>query len=456
MEYTEFIAVIDLGTINIVGMVGVKKPDGTFQVIAHEVENAESCIRRGTIYKISDTAGKIKRLIRKMENVLPSKLSKKVQDIKISKVYVGVGGQSLRSIKHSESAVLGADGLVSKEILDSLNEKSKAYKPDMLDVLDIASPVYYLDNKPEADPIGMQCYRIDANYQLIVGRPSLRKNIIAAVAEQARIDIAGIYVSPLALANAVLTEEEKKEGCALIDFGGGVTSLTVYKEGNLLNLSVIPFGSSLITKDLTDILTETDAENTKRNHGSAKRENDTNAVVQIGANKMKANEINNIIESRIREILENIYARIKETNIQDGLKTVVITGGGSSLKQLDEVIGEQLSVKVRHASVRKGLVSAENIDLGDPIYTVALSLLANGTENCVTIIPEKKVIVEIPKKEEEEDKEKEEREKKERERKEKENKEKKKEKSNSLKKWWETTAGTFFDEDGTSDNKPTK
>jgi len=443
MEYTEFIAVIDLGTINIVGMVGVKKPDGTFQVIAHEVENAESCIRRGTIYKISDTAVKIKRLIRKMENVLSNKLSEKVQDIKISKVYVGVGGQSLRSIKHSESAVLGADGLVSKEILDSLNEKSKAYKPDMLDVLDIASPVYYLDNKPEADPIGMQCYRIDANYQLIVGRPSLRKNIIAAVTEHARINIAGICVSPLALANAVLTEEEKKDGCALIDFGGGVTSLTVYKEGSLLNLSVIPFGSSLITKDLMSILTETEAENAKRNHGSAERENDTNAVVQIGTNKMKAFEINDIIEARIREILENIYARIKEINVQDELKNVVLTGGGSSLKQLDEVIRKQWHVEVRHASVRKGLVSAENIDLGDPIYTVAISLLANGTENCVTIIPEKKVTVEIP---------------------EEEKKENSKKNSNLLGDLWTSTKRRtekieelfFKEENDVSGNKPTK
>jgi cell division protein FtsA len=396
MEHTEFIAVIDLGTINIVGMIGVKKPDGTFQVIAHDVENASSCIRRGTIYKISDTADKIRRLIRKMENILLSKLPEKVQSIKVSKVYVGVGGQSLRSIKHSESAVLGADGLVSEEILDSLNKKSKAYKPDMLDVLDIVSPVYYLDNKPEVHPVGMQCYRIDASYQMIVGRPYLQKNIMTAVEQQARINVAGIFVSPLALANIVLSEEEKKDGCALIDFGGGVTTLTVYKEGNLLNLSVIPFGSSLITKDLTDILTEADAENAKRNHGSARREKDLTALVQIGTNEMKAYEINDIIESRIREILANIYARIEETNVQGGLKTVVITGGGSSLKQLDEVIREKLHAEVRHASVRKGLVHAENIDLGDPIYTVAMSLLANGTENCVTVVQEQKVTTEAP------------------------------------------------------------
>ena len=88
--------------------------------------------------------------------------------------------------------------MVTEEIIDSLYQECKDYHPDMLTVLDVVSPSYFLDDKPESNPVGVPCSRIEARYKLIVGRPSLKLNIINSISEQAKIEIADILVSPLA------------------------------------------------------------------------------------------------------------------------------------------------------------------------------------------------------------------------------------------------------------------
>ena len=295
MAYTDFIAAIDLGTSRIVGMVGKKNEHGVLSIIAYEVENSGNCIRRGCVYNVEETANKIKRLVRKLEN--------KLHEAKIEKVYVGVGGQSLRSINTRVLRVLGTVRWVTDEIISSLHAECLNFHPDMLDVLAAVSPVYYLDNKPEANPVGIPCTRIEAKYKLIVGRPSLKRHIINSIAERAQITIAGIIVSPLALSDAVLNDDERDLGCALIGFGAGVTTLPVYKGGKLLHLSVIPLGSNLITRDITSLhLPESEAERVKQTYGSAMMDQDNDQSIQVsqadglGMREIKLSDLNNVVE----------------------------------------------------------------------------------------------------------------------------------------------------------------
>ncbi len=153
---------------------------------------------------MEETANKIKRLILKLEN--------KLGGARIGKVYVGIGGQSLRSIDHTVPRILGTDGVVTEEVISGLYEECCNYHPDMLDVLAAVSPTYFLDDKPEPNPVGIPCTRIEARYKLIVGRPSLKRYVINSIADRARIEIADIVVSPLALADVVLTDNEKGPG----------------------------------------------------------------------------------------------------------------------------------------------------------------------------------------------------------------------------------------------------
>mgnify|MGYP000966666074 CR=1 FL=1 len=413
MAYTDFIAAIDLGSSHMVGMVGTKGPAGTLSIIAYEVENSDTCIRRGCVYNIKDAAGKIVRLIRKLEN--------KLGGSRIGKVYIGVGGQSLRSINHAVSRVLGS-GTVTEEVLKELDQECRQYRPDMLDVLDIAAPAYYLDNQPEAHPVGLGCSRIEARYKLLVGRPSLRHAVTTNMSEQIKLDVAGAIVAPLALADLILTEQEKQKGCALIDFGAGVTSVTMYKDGSLAGLYVIPLGSHLITRDLMSLgMPEKEAERVKRTYGNAIWEKDNEqqmVTVDLAdgqhSSEIKLSDINMVVEARSREIIENIYARLQDTGVaKEPGYSIVIAGNGAALKNMREALSERFNMDVRYASVRKDLIADGEMIANNPEYTTAAALLLKGTENCALYIapePERPkvaepkvepVIVEIEEKQEE-------------------------------------------------------
>ena len=355
---TDYIVAIYLGTSHLVGMVGKKNSRGALSIVAEEVKESSGCIRRGRIHNVAETAARIKRLVLELQNKLPN--------LRIEKVYIGIGGQSLRSIDHSEVRTIRADAFVSEEDIQLLNEQCKSYRPEMSDVLAIAPPV--------------------------VGQPIIRKSIINSIEQQAGITVAGIIVSPLALAEAILTRNEKELGCAVIDFGAGVTSIVVYKNGYLAYLGVIPLGSDLITRDLTSLrLVESEAERLKITYGNAKpNENQEGSISLdtvdgIGTRKINLSEIDMVVEARAKEIVQNVYARIEENKLTNALGAgIVLVGGGASLKNLQELIRDTFKLQeVRYSAIRKGLVDDASDKVSDPRYMSALSLLLQGTESCV-------------------------------------------------------------------------
>ncbi|MDR2921684.1 MAG: cell division protein FtsA [Tannerella sp.] len=397
MTHTDYIVAIDLGTSHLVGMVGQKNSSGTISILAWEVEDSASCIRRGCVYNVEETAQRIHRLVLKLQN----KLSSKLPGFRIEKVYIGVGGQSLRSMDHSEVRTLSADEVVTEDDIHALDEQCQAYRPDMLDVLGISSPVYYLDDKYAQNPVGIPCKRIEARFKLMVGRPSIRKFIVSSL-ERAKISLAGIIVSPLSLADVVLSQNEKDLGCALINFGAGVTSVVVYKGGNLIHLSVIPFGGKLITKDLMNLhLVEAEAERLKITYGSALLDKNKEGMISLGATdgagmrEIEQSEINMIVEARAKEIVENVYARVEATNEIDSLGAgIILTGGASALKNLQELVEDRFKQSVRNSTIRKKWLENGDEMLGNPDYMTVISLLIKGTENCASYIVPKAVVVE--------------------------------------------------------------
>lgn len=391
---TEYIVAIDLGTSHIVGIVGQRDTRGGFTIVAEEVKESTSCIQRGCIHNVAETAIRVKRLILELQNKLPN--------ARIEKVYIGIGGQSLRSIDHSEVRTINPDAFVTEEDIRILNEQCRNYHPDMLDVLAIAPPIYYLDDKRTANPVGIPCRRIEARYKLIVGQPIIRKSIINSIEAQAHINVAGIIVSPLALADAMLSPNEKELGCAVIDFGAGVTSLVVYKNGYLAHLSVIPLGSHLITRDLTSLhLVESEAERLKITYGNAMPDKTQEGSVSLGAmegigmREVDLGELNTVIEARTKEIVENVYARLEENDLKEGLGAgIVLAGEASSLKNFQELIRERFKQDVRYSTIRKGLIEEDNDMVGNPRYMNTIGIMLQGKENCVDMILPKKEVFE--------------------------------------------------------------
>ncbi len=386
MGYTDFIAAVDLGTSWLTGMVGKKNASGTLVVIAAEMEPADGCIRRGCVYNVEETAARISKLIRKMNS--------KLDGSKISKVYIGVGGQSIRLIDHTINRELRNEGVVTNEIVNALNEEAGKFRPILADVLTIASPVWTLDGRQVANPVGVPCGKMEANYKLIVARPSLRRYVRTAVADKSKLEIADILVSPLALADVVLGKDEKELGCALVDFGAGVTKVAIYKGGRLRSLHVIPLGGNVVTKDITSLqIVESEAERLKKEYGSATVDPDNSGDVQLFSSdgimqsSVRQMELDMVIEARIREIIENVVSRLETTlPLQELGCGILITGGASELKGLRRTLSERTGLDVKYARLRKGVLDDGTALEDHPGYLSAVGLLMQGKVNCSDVV----------------------------------------------------------------------
>ena len=347
MEQKEYIVALDLGTSKMLAMAATKK-DGSLSILDTQKTASENCIRRGCIYNIEETSKKITSLV----NDLNSSLTPKIKQ-----VYVGIGGQSLRVVEHHTVwKEFDEKETITDEIVDSLREECKKYVPEFAEILDIASAEFYLDGRFEANPIGLQCNNIEAKFLLILGNPSLKRAIEASM-EKANIKIAGFFVSPLATAEAVLSSREKKLGCALIEFGAGITYLSIYKDGLLKYLVSIPLGGNVITKDICDMkLEENEAEELKIKEG--------NALIEP-----EKSQLNTIVEARIVEIIANIQHQIKVSGYDSAISEgIIITGGGSLLKNVDRLLAQKTGKQVRNTE--------------DPSQACIRGLLLLGNENC--------------------------------------------------------------------------
>ena len=397
MIQSGFIAVIDLGTSKITGIVGRKNENNVISVLASETIPSNRCIRRGLIYNIEETGAKVRKLISLLEN----KLSRK-----IGKVYVSVAGQSIHSITHSVSKQLSSSGIVTDNVIDQMRKEAERFMPEMSKRYDIADVEYIINDKSESQPVGVTTSQIEARYQMVVGRPNIITNIEKSIKGKANLEIAGYVVGPLASASISLNENEKELGCAFIDFGAGTTSLSIYKGGKLRYLVVIPFGGATITQDICDLnFIETDAELYKIKFGKTHEIPETGFFNSFASKPdIDLPSLNHVIEMRLQEIIDNVAEQIRVSGYQGQLGAgLVITGGASQLKNMPEFLEDKLNMPVRKASARKTSINNSPDLANDPSMTQALGLLLFGWDNCeeqVVVQPvEEQVEVEEPVKE---------------------------------------------------------
>jgi cell division protein FtsA len=352
MEQSEYIAALDLGTSKMLAMAVSKNREGVLTILGSEKMPSGNCIRRGYIHHVEETAGKVSSLVGRLSNRLQPKLKK---------IYVGIGGQSLRTESYTvRKEINGAT--INQKLIDSIKEECFSYEPELAEVLDIVSSEFYLDGLLEPNPIDCECNVIEAKCQLILGRPSLKSCLIKSIEERAEIEIAGFFIAPLATATVALSEKEKELGCALIELGAGITYLSIYKGGLLRYLVAIPLGGNVITKDISAELNqlEQDAEDLKIKKGSALVETEPEEKVDL------------IIEARCHEIIANIIEQIRLSGYETALaEGIVITGGGALLKNLLKAIRLQM-----------GREDVRMAGIDEQANACTLGLLTLGTENC--------------------------------------------------------------------------
>jgi len=381
MAAKEFIVAIELGSSKMTGIAGRKNIDGSIIVLAVAKEDSSSFIRKGVVYNIDKTAQCLASIVNKLTNTLKTG---------ISQVYVGVGGQSIRSVKNTIVKDLPAETKVTKEMVIELMDANRNMKYPEQEILDAAEQEYLVDSQMQIDPVGIECRRLEGNFLNILSRMSFYKNLNKCF-DAAGINVAEMFLAPYALADSVLTEAEKRSGCALVDIGSDTTTVSVYFKNMLRHLAVIPLGSNNITKDIASLqMEEEDAERMKLKYACAYTENsdiDNTLMLPIDQERsIESRKFIEITEGRLEEIIENVWFQIQSSEYGDKLLGgIILTGGGSNMKDIDKAFMNHSHIdKIRIAKfVTQAIDSTSQlINEHDGTMNTILALLAKGDMNC--------------------------------------------------------------------------
>ena len=380
MAAKEFIVAIELGSSKMTGIAGQKNLDGSINVLAVVKESSSAFIRKGVVYNIDKTAQCLTSIIKKLETQLKTE---------ITQVYVGVGGQSIRSVKNVIAKDLPAETIITQDMVIELMDANRNMTYQDQEILDAAVQEYKVGTQFQLDPVGIQASRLEGNFLNILERKAFYKNLNKCF-ETAGINVAEMYLAPLALADCVLTEVEKRSGCALVDIGADTTTVSVYSKNILRHLAVIPLGSNNITKDIATLqMEESDAEKMKLKYGSAYTDNsdiDNDLKYSIDSDRqIESRKFIEIVEGRLEEIIENVWYQIPSEYYDKLLGGIIITGGGSNMKNIEKAFTNHTHVdKIRIAKfVTQSIVSNnEDIKAKNGTMNTVLGLLAKGDINC--------------------------------------------------------------------------
>ncbi len=383
-EQKDFIVAIELGSSKVTGIAGQKKPDGSISVISLVREDSSSFIRKGVVYNIDKTAQCLQSVVKRLENQLKTR---------ITQVFVGVGGQSIHSVRNSITREMAPGTVITLEMVTSLLDADWGVDYDSMKILEVAEQEYRVDTQMQLDPVGIPATRLEGNYLNILQREAFFKNLNHCF-EMAGVKVADMYLAPLALADAVLTETEKRSGCALVDIGADTTTVSVYSRNVLRHLAVIPLGSNNITKDIASMqMEESDAEQMKLKYASAYTDNndiDPTLTLPVGASAASDQHVESrrfieIVEARVEEIIENVRYQIPADYLGKLLGGIIITGGGSNMTNIARAFTIHTHIdKVRVAPFVTFAVnsSIDAVRRQDGTLNTVIGLLAKGNINC--------------------------------------------------------------------------
>ncbi|WP_103072403.1 cell division protein FtsA [Aquimarina sediminis] len=382
-ETNEIAVGLDIGTTKIVAMVGKYNEYGKMKVLG--VGKSKSLgVHRGVVNNITQTIQSIQQAIQEAESVA---------GVKIQDVTVGIAGQHIRSLQHSDYITRSnADAVIDEEDIDILcNQVHKLVMLPGEEILHVLPQEYKVDGQAEIkEPVGMYGGRLEANFHVVVGQVTSIRNIGRCV-KSSGLELSDVTLEPLASANAVLSQEEKEAGVALIDIGGGTTDLAIFKDGIIRHTAVIPFGGNVITEDIKEgcSIIEKQAELLKIKFGSAwPGENKDNEIVSIpGLRGREPKEItlknlSKIIHARVVEIIEQVFLEIKNYGHESPKKKliagIVLTGGGSQLKHLKQLVEYITGMDTRIGYPNEHLAGNSDSETTSPMYATAVGLVMDG------------------------------------------------------------------------------
>ena len=386
MEQSNFSVGLDIGTTKIVALVGKKNEYNKVEILGLGKSKSLG-VHRGVVNNITQTIQSIQKAI----NDANSNSGCIIKD-----VVVGIAGQHIRSIQHSDYITReNPESVINDEDIQRLVQQ--VYKLVMLpgeEIIHVLPQEYKVDGQGEIkEPIGMHGGRLEANFHVVVGQVSSIKNIGRCI-KSAGLSMASITLEPLASSKAVLSFEEKEAGVALIDIGGGTTDLAIFKDGIIRHTAVIPYGGNVITEDIKEgcSIIEKQAELLKIKFGSAwPGENRDTEIVSIPGlqgrdpKEISLKTLSKIINARVVEIIEQVFLEIKNYGHSDQKKKliagIVLTGGGSQLKHLKQLVEYVTGMDTRVGYPSEHLAGSTIDSVSSPLFATSVGLLMNALED---------------------------------------------------------------------------
>ncbi len=378
---SELVVGLDIGTTKIAAIVGRRNEFGKVEILG--IGKAESLgVNRGVVVNIEQTVASIRTAV---------SLAADKANVDIGEVIVGIAGQHIKSMQHR--------GMITRQSLeDEVNQKDIDNLIDNMhrlvmspgeEIIHVIPQEYIIDSESGIkNPIGHSGIRLEGNFHIITGQVSAVKNIFKCV-DRAGLQTVDLHLEPLASSDAVLSDEEKEAGVVLVDIGGGTTDVAIFYDGIIRHTAVIPFGGNIITDDIKEgcAIIKTQAEQLKVKFGSAlAQENQENEIISIpGLRGRPHKEISvkflaQIIQARMEEILEFVLFEIKSSGYERKLAAgIVVTGGGSLLKHLPQLVMLTTGMDCRIGTPNEHLAGNDD-ELKNPLYATGVGLVMKGIE----------------------------------------------------------------------------
>jgi cell division protein FtsA len=382
-KFKNMAVALDIGTTKVCAIAGYLNEYGKLEIISVGTVKSEG-VSRGVVSNIDKTVKAIREAI---------EIAERNAGGKFKLVHVGIAGQHIKSLHHHGLLVRhDSNTEIGQDDIDKLiKDMHKLVLPPGDKILHVVPQEYTVDDEQDIfDPIGMSGVRLEANFHIITGQITASRNILKCV-EKSGLDVADVTLEPIASAAAVLSEEEKEAGVALVDIGGGTTDITVFKDGIIRHTCVIPFGGNVITRDIREGCTvmNEQAEKLKLKFGSAMADEiyDNRIITIPGFKGREHKEISEknlarIIQARAEEIFDYVLWEIRRSGFESKLIAgMVLTGGGSLLKNIDLLAEYHTGLPARVGQPVEHLAHGYTSQLASPIYATAVGLLKHSIDN---------------------------------------------------------------------------
>lgn len=378
----KIVAAIDIGTTKIVSIVGKKNGNGKLEVLAI-CKAASKGVKRGVVQNIEETVNAIRTTVNEV---------KENSGQKFSEVFVGIAGQHIKSIRNRGYINRESDSdEITREDIQRLIEDMERIPIDVgEDIIHVLPQSFIVDHETGVkNPVGMSGRRLEGNFHIVIGRVASAKNIEKCV-NRVGLQINELILEPLASSEAVLTDDEKEAGVALVDIGGGTTDVAVYYDNVIRHTAVIPFGGNVVTNDIKEgcSILNRQAESLKIQYGSALGDiaPDDKVVTIPGISGREPKEISfknlaYIIQSRMEEIIDAVTFEIQNSGYSDKLAAgIVLTGGGALLKHLPQLVKFRTGFDVRIGLPNLHLAGEIDESINQPMFSTSIGLVLKGFE----------------------------------------------------------------------------